>query len=132
MAKEQSEKDGNKTAVLPAKAQPKKKHKPSQLPPYHVILLDDNDHSFEYVIEMLKVIFAHPEEKGFLMAEEVACGRAMHRPDHANKEKAELKRTIKFHAYGADQTVATCRGSMSAIIEPAEGPIRRMANRGRK
>jgi ATP-dependent Clp protease adaptor protein ClpS len=119
MAKEQSEKSGNQTAVLPAKAQPKKKQKPSQLPPYHVILLDDNDHSFEYVIEMLKVIFAYPEEKGFKMAEEVHLqGRCIVLTTH--KEKAELKRD-QIHSYGADQTVATSKGSMSAIIQAAEG-----------
>ena len=37
-------------------------------PPYHVILLNDDDHTYEYVIEMLKALFGHPVEKGFQLA----------------------------------------------------------------
>jgi ATP-dependent Clp protease adaptor protein ClpS len=97
---------------------PAKKLKPGQLPPYHVILLNDDDHSFDYVIEMLKVLFAHPEEKGYEMAAEVDReGRVIVLTTH--KEMAELKRD-QIHAYGADIRVATCKGSMSATIEPAE------------
>src|SRR5256885_7528512 len=33
-------------------------------PPYHVILLNDDDHSFEYVILMLQKLFGHPPEMG--------------------------------------------------------------------
>ena len=32
-------------------------------PPYNVVLLDDDDHTYAYVIEMLKALFGHPEEK---------------------------------------------------------------------
>src|SRR5215217_3123843 len=46
------------------------------LPPYNVVLLDDNDHSYEYVIFMLKKVFGHPVKKGYEMAREVdATGR---------------------------------------------------------
>lgn len=27
------------------------------IPPYNVVLLDDNDHTYEYVIEMLRAVF---------------------------------------------------------------------------
>lgn len=105
-------------AVAPAKPKPSQKKKPSRLPPYNVILLNDDDHSFEYVIEMLKVLFGHMEEKGFAMAKEVdASGRVIVLTTH--KERAELKRD-QIHAYGADTRVATCKGSMSAMIEPAD------------
>lgn len=105
-------------APTAVKAKAKKKKKPKQLPPYHVILLNDDDHSFEYVVEMLKALFAHPEEKGFAMAKEVdSAGRVIVLTTH--KEKAELKRD-QIHAYGADHRVATCAGSMSAIIQAAE------------
>jgi len=106
-----------------AVATPKKKRaartsaRPKQPPPYHVILLDDDDHTFEYVIEMLGVLFAHPEEKAYDMADEVnRQGRVIVLTTH--QEKAELKRD-QIHAYGADERVATCKGSMSATIEPA-------------
>jgi ATP-dependent Clp protease adaptor protein ClpS len=122
MGKEESSSNEEVAVAKPPKAQsakPARKQKPSQLPPYNVVLLDDNDHSFEYVIEMLKVLFAHPEEKGFKMAEVVNReGRVIVLTTH--KEMAELKRD-QIHAYGADARVATCKGSMSAMIEPAEG-----------
>jgi ATP-dependent Clp protease adaptor protein ClpS len=106
------------TAVKPQKGKPSKKRKPQHLPAYHVILLNDDDHTFEYVIEMLQVIFAHPQEMGMLMAKEVDKeGRVIVLTTH--KEMAELKRD-QIHAYGTDTRVATCKGSMSAVIEPAE------------
>src|SRR5690242_6590483 len=44
-------------AVAQMKVRPKPKRKPKherkELPPYNVILLNDDDHSYEYVIEML-------------------------------------------------------------------------------
>jgi ATP-dependent Clp protease adaptor protein ClpS len=105
-------------AEAPAKPKPARKKKPRQLPPFNVVLLDDDDHSYEYVIEMLLAVFAHPEEKGFQLAKEVdTTGRVIVLTTH--KEMAELKRD-QIHAYGTDHRIATCKGSMSAIIEPAE------------
>lgn len=101
------------------KAKPAKKRKPAQMPPFHVVLMNDDDHTYEYVIEMLKVIFAYPDEKGYELAKEVDReGRVILLTTH--RELAELKRD-QIHAYGADMRVATCKGSMSAVIEPAEG-----------
>lgn len=88
------------------------------LPPYHVILINDDDHSFEYVIRMLKQLFGHPEEKGFKMAEEVhRTGRVIVLT--TSKEHAELKQD-QIHAFGADPLLKRCQGSMTAEIEPAE------------
>lgn len=101
-----------------AKPQPKPKP-PKQLPPYHVVLLDDDDHTYEYVIEMLHAIFSYPVEKGFQLAEEVdSNGRVIVLTTH--KELAELKRD-QILAYGIDARIASCKGSMTAVIEPAEG-----------
>ena len=87
-------------------------------PPYHVILWNDDDHTYEYVIEMLKKLFGHPEPKGFMMAKEVDTkGRVI--VDTTSLERAELKRD-QIHAYGADPRLPRCKGSMSASIEPAE------------
>ena len=89
------------------------------IPRYHVILLDDNDHSYEYVIEMLMKIFGHSRETAYGMACEVdRAGRVI--VDTTTKERAELKRD-QIHAYGADWRIAHSRGSMSATIEPVEG-----------
>ena len=39
------------------------------------MLLNDDDHSYEYVIIMLQQIFGHPPEKGFQLAKEVDTER---------------------------------------------------------
>ena len=92
--------------------------RPSYQPPYHVILLDDDDHSFVYVIVMLKELFGHPHEKGYQLAKQVdGEGRAVVLT--TTKEHAELKQE-QIHAYGPDPTIPRCAGSMTAVIEPAE------------
>jgi ATP-dependent Clp protease adaptor protein ClpS len=94
-------------------------HKTEGLPPYNVILLDDNDHSYEYVILMLKRIFGHPVEKGYEMAREVdATGRVV--VATTNLEQAELKRD-QIQAFGPDPLIPRCKGSMSATVEPTPG-----------
>jgi ATP-dependent Clp protease adaptor protein ClpS len=102
-------------------AQPreKKEQKTKGLPPYNVILLDDDAHSFGYVIYMLKTLFGHPLERGYRMALEVhSTGRAI--VATMNLEHAELKRE-QIHGFGPDPLVPRCKGSMRAIIEPASG-----------
>ncbi len=87
-------------------------------PPYHVILLNDDDHSYAYVILMLKELFGHTVEKGFKIANTVdKDGRAVVLT--TTKEHAELKQE-QIHAYGPDPTIERCKGSMTAVIEPAE------------
>src|SRR5262249_49548996 len=87
-------------------------------PPYHVVLLNDDDHTYDYVIEMLKALFGHPVEKGNLLAKEVDTrGRVI--VCTTSLERAELKRD-QIHAYGPDPRIERCKGSMSAEIEPAE------------
>jgi ATP-dependent Clp protease adaptor protein ClpS len=109
------------TITLPTTSRRLKEDEKEQVkrqPPYHVLLFNDDDHTFEYVIEMLKKLFGHPEPKGFQMATEVHTkGRVV--VDTTSKERAELKRD-QIHAYGADHRLPRCKGSMSATIEPAE------------
>lgn len=105
------------TIVRP-KRQPKTRVHRKMLPLYHVILLDDDDHTFGYVIRMLGELFGHSPEKAFLMAHEVhTTGRVI--VDTTPLERAELKRD-QIHAYGADPDSKHSKGSMSAYIEPAE------------
>lgn len=85
-------------------------------PLWNVVLLNDDDHTYEYVIEMLVELFAHPVERAFQMAVEVdSAGRVI--VDTTSKERAELKQE-QIHAYGADWRMARSAGSMSAEIEP--------------
>ena len=93
----------------------KKEKKPKRQPRYHVLLWNDEDHSYEYVIQMLLKLFGHPAEKGFQMADEVHNrGRVVCLT--TTKEHAELKRD-QIHAYGKDGMITRCKGSMSASIE---------------
>lgn len=91
---------------------------PRPEPRYHLILLDDNDHTYDYVIELLGRIFGYGREKAFALARIVDVqGRVI-------VETADLERVTQhqgqIHAYGPDHRVPRCQGSMSAIIEPAE------------
>ncbi|MGC4006449.1 MAG: ATP-dependent Clp protease adaptor ClpS [Pirellulales bacterium] len=93
-----------------------KNAKPKRQPRYNVILWNDDDHTYEYVITMLRDLFAHPIEKGFAMAKEVdTSGRVIVLT--TTMEHAELKRD-QIHAYGKDKEIKACKGSMSATIEP--------------
>ena len=101
-------------AVEPEVAEPKRR--PRRQPLYHVVLLNDDDHTYEYVIEMLGRLFGHPAERGYLLAREVdTAGRAV--VDRTTLERAELKRD-QIRAYGPDWRVRTSRGSMAAVVEP--------------
>jgi ATP-dependent Clp protease adaptor protein ClpS len=89
--------------------------KPKRQPRYHVVLWNDDDHTYEYVIAMLRRLFGIEPEKGFRIAEEVdQSGRAVVLT--TTREHAELKRD-QIHAFGADRLLARSKGSMSASIE---------------
>jgi ATP-dependent Clp protease adaptor protein ClpS len=103
--------------VSPGQSKPASKPKPRKLPPYNVVLLDDDHHSYAYVIQMLGELFAFPQEKAFRVAEQVdSAGRAIVMTTH--KELAELK-CQQICGFGADVLVAGSAGSMSAVVEPA-------------
>lgn len=86
-------------------------------PLFNVVLLDDDEHTYDYVIEMLQKLFLHSQRDAFHHAEEVSrtgrtvvitCGLA----------EAEFGRD-QIHAYGPDPRVQGCKGSMKALVEPA-------------
>jgi ATP-dependent Clp protease adaptor protein ClpS len=109
----------SETITLPrAKPKVQEEQEVRRQPPYHVVLLNDDDHSFEYVIAMLQQLFGHPRETGYQMAWEVHTqGRVI--VDTTTRERAELKQD-QIHAFGPDPLIPRCKGSMSAVIEPAE------------
>ncbi len=85
-------------------------------PRWQVILLNDDDHSYDYVIEMLMTLFGHSMETAFQMACEVdAQDRVI--VDTTSRERAELKQE-QIHGYGADWRLPRSQGAMSAVIEP--------------
>lgn len=85
---------------------------------WNVVLLNDDDHTYEYVIAMVQKLFGHPVPRAFQIAKNVDTqGRAICLTTH--KEHAELKRD-QIHGYGADPLMRESKGSMSAVIEPAD------------
>lgn len=101
----------------PAREQESKQDsRPQKQPRYHVVLWNDDDHTYQYVIAMLQQLFGHPPERGFQLAKEVdAEGRVIVLT--TTREHAELKRD-QIHAFGADRLLARSKGAMKASIEP--------------
>src|SRR5438477_11704131 len=87
------------------------------VPLYRVVLLDDNDHTYDYVIEMLQKIFIFTVDQAYRHAEEVdRAGRTV--LITCELPQAEFARD-QIHAYGADWRLDRSKGSMSAVVEPA-------------
>jgi ATP-dependent Clp protease adaptor protein ClpS len=85
-------------------------------PLYRVVLLDDDDHTYDYVIEMLQKILVLTLEEAFRHAEEVdATGRT--NVLTCFLKEAEYARD-QIQSYGADWRLPRSKGSMSAIVEP--------------
>lgn len=87
---------------------------------YHVILLNDEDHTYDYVIEMLRKLFGFTEAGAYSHAVEVDT-RGTTILITCELEKAELKRD-QIHAYGPDPRMPKSLGSMAAVVEPATAP----------
>lgn len=85
---------------------------------WNVVLLNDEEHTYEYVIRMMQNLFAHDVEKAYRTAATVdKDGRAVCMTTH--KEHAELKRE-QILAFGRDPLMQVSKGPMGAVIEPAE------------
>jgi ATP-dependent Clp protease adaptor protein ClpS len=107
---------GEETVVVVA---PKKQRAPKRdrrrQPKYNVLLWDSDDHTFQYVEQMLRELFAHEPQECKVLAKQVdAEGRAVVLT--TTLEHAELKRD-QIHAYGRDHLEGS-KGSMWSTIEP--------------
>ena len=94
--------------------QPRTKHQP----PYHVILINDDDHTVDYVVLMMQKLFGKKPEDGIKIAEKV------HREGRCivlttTLEHAELKQE-QIHAFGPDPLIPRCKGSMTCELQAAE------------
>lgn len=87
------------------------------VPLFRVVLLDDNDHTYDYVIEMLQKIFVFTLDQAYRHAEEVdRSGRTV----LITCELAQAKFAHdQIQSYGPDPRLPRSMGSMSAVIEPA-------------
>jgi len=98
---------------------PRDERRPKHQPRYHVILWNDDDHTYDYVTTMMQQLFGYPRERGRQIAKEVDTqGRAVVLT--TTREHAELKRD-QIHAFGKDGQIDGCQGSMWATIEPVPG-----------
>jgi ATP-dependent Clp protease adaptor protein ClpS len=86
---------------------------------YHVILLNDEDHTYDYVVEMLEKIFGFSESRAFSHAVEVDT-KGTTILVTCELEEAERKRDL-IHTYGRDWRLPRSLGSMAAVVEPAAG-----------
>jgi ATP-dependent Clp protease adaptor protein ClpS len=84
---------------------------------FHVVLLDDDEHTYDYVIEMLQKLFFFPLETAFQHAVEVdTTGRTV--VITCCLPEAEFGRD-QIQSYGADPRMPKSKGSMTAILVPA-------------
>lgn len=117
-----SNKTATATAEAPVEERPsterdvRNKQRPRRQPRYHVVLWDDNEHTHAYVMIMLRRLFGFPMERGLKLAAQVDTqGQAILMT--TTREHAELKRD-QIHAFGKDDLVGECAGSMWSTIEP--------------
>jgi len=86
-------------------------------PLYNVIILNDEEHSFLYVTELLMKLFGHPLGASQELTLRIhQTGRAIVYTTH--REKAELKRD-QVLAYGPDPRNDASTGPLGCYIEPA-------------
>ncbi len=102
-----------------AKQEVEEKTKTRRQPPYNVILLNDEEHTFDYVIEVLMKVFAHAKPT----AEELTlrihlAGRAIVLTTH--RELAELKQQ-QVHSYGPDPRMSVSKGPIACVLEATAG-----------
>jgi ATP-dependent Clp protease adaptor protein ClpS len=110
----EKEDQGGGTSVIEAPVDTKRRPAPL----YHVILHNDELHTYQYVIEMLMKLFGKTQERAFQHACEVdATGVTI--VETTTLERAELKRD-QIKAYGKDPHLPNSPGSMYASIEPAD------------
>ncbi|MCA9245560.1 MAG: ATP-dependent Clp protease adaptor ClpS [Planctomycetales bacterium] len=110
------------TIVRPQRRRKSKpqRSQPKLLPPYAVVVHDDDVHTFEYVIETFMKVFGYSTEKSFILANTIHTeGRAI--VWTGPKEVAELKRDL-IRSAGPDlHAEKTVNFPLGVDIEPLPG-----------
>lgn len=102
------------TAVM-VRPRNKRKNKPKREPKYHVILWNDEVHTFDYVVRMLQILFGYPPERGWQLAKEVdSRGRAI--VFTSSLDRAEIKRD-QILSFGPDPLMFESTGPLIATLE---------------
>jgi len=116
--------DDTQVAVAsPPEAQPRQRpgdRKPKKQPPYAVVVLNDDLHTFQYVVETFMKVFGYPTEKSYLLALKIHNeGRGI--VWSGALEVAELKRD-QIRSAGPDfHAVEKVDFPLGVLIEPLPG-----------
>ena len=120
-AESQSEETSVVVAEPPAPVEQKKPEghtKTKRQPPYHVIIVNDEEHTFDYVIELLTKLFRHPLPAAEALTWKIhLSGKAIVYTTH--REKAEFKQA-QIEGYGPDPRMSVSKGPLKSYVEPAE------------
>ena len=120
-----SQPDVERHQPAPAHTEPQPDARPAATPKpapkpwhWHVVLLNDDHHTYDYVVRMVQELFGRTRKDAYAMALKVdGDGRVVLLTTH--REHAELKRE-QIIAFGRDPLMASSKGPMSAVLEPAE------------
>ena len=100
------------------RTRPSDKHQTRRIPPYHVVLANDDQHTIEFVIDVLRKVLGAPLERAVQLTMEAhTSGRAVIWT--GPKEVAELKveQVTTYHEVRAGD--GTKLGPLTCTIEPA-------------
>ena len=111
--------DVEEPQVRPGKRE-RSKTRPTQQPPYVVVVENDDFHTWEYVIEVLQRVCGHGKSKAFLLTAQIHFTGRAHVWSGA-LEVAELKRD-QIRGYGPDDYAPRpVKFPLGVTIEPLPG-----------
>jgi ATP-dependent Clp protease adaptor protein ClpS len=105
---------------ITTKPKEKEETRTRRLPPYNVILENDDYHSFDFVVDVLRKALGYNEQRAFALTDQAhTSGRAV--VWTGSKEVAELKleQIRSFHEMRASDGAKL--GPLDCTIEPAPG-----------
>jgi len=104
----------------PARKKQASAAKPKKQPPFAVVVFNDNEHSFEYVVETFTKVFGYAKEKSYTLALQIHTeGRGI--VWSGAREVAELKRD-QLRSSGPDFHAAKKVGfPLGVTVEPLPG-----------
>lgn len=106
--------------TVSTKTKPREQTRTRQIPPYNVILENDDHHSADFVVDVLCKALGYPLERSFqLMMQAHTTGRSV--VWTGTKEVAELKTDQIQSFHEIRQSDGAKLGPLGCTIEPAPG-----------
>lgn len=103
--------------TVTTKSQPREETRTRRLPPYHVVLENDDHHSFEFVVGVLRKALGFAEERAFQLTHLAhTSGEAV--VWTGSKEVAELK-LEQIRTFHETRDGGAKLGPLSCRLEPA-------------